>query len=83
MYCDDMLINWNRLVFVRFFFFVFLSPPLRSGDGLFNMYRPMSQLVCGFGFDFSDSEPDPSPGLEDFMILWLAANYWEGVTLGF
>lgn len=66
MYCDDMLINWNRL-----FFF----PPLRSGDGLFKMYRPMYQLVCGCGFKVSNCELDPNPGLEDFLILWLAANY--------
>ena len=49
MYCDDMLINWNRLGFF-FFFFLFL----RSGDGMFKMHRTMSQLVCGCGFTLSD-----------------------------
>lgn len=44
MYCDDMLINWNRL----FFFFFFFLFPLSSGDGIFKLYRPMSQLGLGF-----------------------------------
>lgn len=55
---------------------------LRSGDGLFKMCRPMSQLICGCRFKMSNFDLDPSPGLEDFMILWLAANYWEGVRIG-
>lgn len=36
----------------------------------------MSQLVCGLQVQgVTNFEPDPSPGVEDFMILWLAANY--------
>lgn len=67
MYCDDMLMNWNGLFF--------LSLALRkSGDGLFKNV-PSHVPVAGAGSRVSNSEPDPSPGLEDFMILWLAANY--------
>lgn len=68
MYCDDMLINWNRL---GFFFSLFVVV-----TGCLKMYRPISQLVCGSGFDVSNCEPRPlALVLEDFMILWLAANY--------
>lgn len=59
-----------------------LSLALRkSGDGLFKNV-PSHVPVAGAGSRVSNSEPDPSPGLEDFMILWLAANYWEGVRTG-
>lgn len=49
MYCDDMQINWDWLfLFLTFFF------PICCGDGMFKMYRPMSQLVCGFRFKVSN-----------------------------
>lgn len=78
MYCDDMLINWNRLVLFCFF------PPLCSGDGLFKMYHPVSWLMCRLGVNVSNFNPNHSPGLEDLMIPppRLAANYLEGFRAG-
>lgn len=75
IYCDDMLIHWNRLCFSS----------LRSGDGLFKMYRPIVPVgarVSGSRHLQNRWARPPGPGLEDFVILWMAANYWEGVIAG-
>lgn len=61
-----MLINWNRQFFFFFFFVVMVT-------GFLKMCRP--SWCGGCGFTASNFEPDLSPGLEDFTILWLAANY--------
>lgn len=51
MYCDDMLINWNRLGFFS----------LRSGDGLFLKCTVPCPSWCAGAGSTCQTEPDPKP----------------------
>lgn len=53
--------------------------------GCLKMYRPIVPVgarVSGSRHLQNRWARPPGPGLEDFVILWMAANYWEGVIAG-
>lgn len=76
-YCDDMQIaNFGTDCF--YVFFPLSAPRWRDVE---TCAVPRPGWCCrGFRFRVSKREArPPALVLGDFMILWLAANYWEGI----
>lgn len=67
MYCDDMQINWDRLFFPPPLFVVVM--------GCLKCTVPCPSWCAGSGSRCRTVNQTLTLVLEDFMILWLAANY--------